>query len=177
MPTKITIDALSAESFEKAAARVRKLQKVYYNKNREFVRELTKAGLRVISANIQPQEGDSEPPIPNNPHVMVGDKDGVMTATLRLRGKDVMFVEFGAGVHFNGPAGQSPHPLGLELGYTIGSYGLGQGKYDTWVYKTDDGVYHVSEGTEAMMPMWRADQEIRNTFASIAKRVFGVTGV
>ena len=177
MPTKITIDALSAESLEKAAQRVRKLQKTYVNRNREFVRQLTDVGIKVIYMNIWGL-GDSEPPEPNEPHVIMGNKDGVMTATLRLRGEDVMFVEFGAGVHYNTPAGQSPHPLGVELGYTIGSYGHGQGANDYWYYTDDDGYMHQSYGTEATMPMWKADQEIRQKFASIAKQVFGsITGV
>lgn len=177
MPTKITIDALSADSLEKAASRVRKLQRTYINRNREFVRQLTALGINVIYMNLW-GEGDSEPPEPNQPHVMMGSKDGVMTATLRLRGEDVMFVEFGAGIHYNTPAGQSPHPLGVELGYTIGSYGQGHGAQEYWTYEDDDGQTHYSQGTEATMPMWKADQEIRQKFASIAKTVFGsITGV
>ena len=118
MPTKITIDALSAESLEKAAQRVRKLQKTYVNRNREFVRQLTDVGIKVIYMNIWGL-GDSEPPEPNEPHVN-----------------------------------------------------------DYWYYTDDDGYMHQSYGTEATMPMWKADQEIRQKFASIAKQVFGsITGV
>ena len=48
--TKITIDALNPDSFARAADRVRKLQKTYVNKNREFVKRLTEAGISVILA-------------------------------------------------------------------------------------------------------------------------------
>lgn len=40
----------------------------------------------------------------------------------------MLFIEFGAGIHYNGSAGSSPHPKGNEFGYTIGSYGKGLGK-------------------------------------------------
>ena len=48
------------------------------------------------------------------------------------RGEDAVWVEFGAGVHYNGSAGTSPHPKGSELGFTIGGYGKGMGKKDVW---------------------------------------------
>ena len=174
--TKVTIDALNPDSFTRAANRVRKLQRTYANKNRVFVRRLTQKGIRVIYQNLN-GDGDSEyPEVPNEPHVVMGAREGVMTATLRLRGEDVMFVEFGAGIYYNGPAGGSPHPLGVELGYTIGSYGQGQGAQDHWFYEKDGDTY-FSKGTEATMPMWKADQAIRQEFASIAKSVFSITGV
>lgn len=174
--TQIRINALSADSLSKAAKRVRKLQQTYVNRNREFVKRLTEAGIKVIYMNLW-GEGDSEIPEPNTPHVMMGNKSGHMTATLRLRGEDVMFVEFGAGVHYNTPAGSSPHPKGAELGYTIGSYGFGQGANEYWFYEDDDGYTQLSYGTEATMPMWKADMEIRQKFVGIAKSVFTITGV
>ena len=181
MPTKIKVDALSAESLEKAASRVRKLQRAYVNANREFVKRLTARGITVMSENLYGR-GDTEPPEISTPHVMMGLRDGIVSATLRLRGEDVMFVEFGAGITYNGPAGSSPHPLGVELGYTIGSYGKGNGRKEYWFYDEvdEEGDVHtqVSYGTEATMPMWKADQAIKNEFASIAKQVFGnLTGV
>lgn len=47
-------------------------------------------------------------------------------------GEDAVWVEFGAGVYHNGSAGSSPHPKGSELGFTIGGYGKGMGKRQTW---------------------------------------------
>ena len=174
--TKITIDALNPDSYKRAASRVRKLQQTYANKNRQFVKELTAAGIKVIYMNLF-GAGDSEIPEPNTPHVVMGHREGVMTATLRLSGEDVMFVEFGAGVHYNGPAGSSPHPLGVKLGYTIGSYGHGQGAKEYWFYEDEDGTTQLSQGTEATMPLWKADQAIRQKFVKIAKSVFSITGV
>ena len=40
--------------------------------------------------------------------------NGGVTIVL-AEGTDAVWVEFGAGVHYNGPVGQSPNPLGREL--------------------------------------------------------------
>lgn len=87
-------------------------------------------------------------------------------------GEDAIWVEFGAGVYHNGPVGSSPHPKGAELGFTIGEYGKGYGKRPAWGYYAD-GDLHITHGTPASMPMYRAMQSVCNEIASIAKEVFG----
>ena len=169
----LTINGLSEKSLKDAQRRVIRYRNAFVNKNRTFVQELVKAGITVMSENLVPEQGDSEPPeIPTTPHVFMGVHEGIMKATLRLRGKDVMFVEFGAGITYNTPVGTSPNPLGVELGFTIGSYGMGQGAQEYWFYEKD-GIKYKSYGTQATMPMYKADMEIRTKFADIAKRVFG----
>jgi len=167
---QMVIDGLHEKSLRDAAKQVRKFKDDFVQKNRTFVQELTKLGIQVIYDHLNGY-GDSEYPEPSNPHVLMGIRDGVMQATLRLRGEDVAFVEFGAGVHYNGTG--SPHPLGVELGYTIGSYGHGQGTQDHWWYEDENGVTVISYGTEATMPLYSADLKIRQQFVSIAKSVFG----
>lgn len=165
---------INADDFAKEARRIKALQEEYRSKVKDFIQELIGVGIPVIYRNLY-GAGDSEPPdlATTTPHVMMGVRDGNMFATLRLRGEDVMFVEFGAGVHYNGPPGQSPNPKGAELGYTIGSYGLGQGRYDHWWYTDDNGEMKVSYGTEATMPMYKADMEIQHRYIDIARKVFG----
>lgn len=167
----LTIDGLSEQSILKAQRQVERFRKKFVEKNRQFVRELLNAGIDVVYQNLY-GEGDSEPPEPDAPRVYMGMREGIMEAVLRLRGEDVMFVEFGAGITYNGPAGQSPNPLGAELGYTIGSYGQGNGAKEYWFYRKD-GEQKMSYGTEATMPMYKADMKIRQTYADIARRVFG----
>lgn len=167
---QMVIDGLHEESLRNAAKQVEKFRQDFVQKNRTFVQELTKLGIQVIYDHLN-GNGDSEYPEPSNPHVVMGIRDGVMQATLRLKGEDVAFVEFGAGVHYNGIG--SPHPLGVELGYTIGSYGQGHGKEDHWWYEDENGDTVISYGTEATMPLYSADLKIRQQFASIAKSVFG----
>ena len=95
-----------------------------------------------------------------------------MSSTIRLVGDDVAFVEFGAGIHFNGHPNSSPNPYGVKLGYTIGSYGLGQGLNEYWFYK-DGGEWKVSEGTEATMPLFHASEAIKQEYLDVARKVFG----
>ncbi len=89
-------------------------------------------------------------------------------------GEDAIWVEFGAGVHHNGASGSSPHPNGNELGFTIGEYGKGMGKRDTWVYYEDGDksrkVY--THGTPATMPMYNAVKQVTDDIQAIAKEVF-----
>lgn len=86
-------------------------------------------------------------------------------------GKDVVFMEFGAGVFYNGSVGSSPHPLGAGLGYTIGSYGNGNGAKEVWGWRDDDG-FHLSHGAPASMPLYKAVMNARNDLEQIAREVF-----
>jgi len=170
---KIVINGLSEQSLLKAARRVEWYQRHLLVKNREFIKELTKKGIEEAHIHLNGM-GDSEPPTfaTENPYVMVGSQEGNMRSTIKLRGEDVAFVEFGAGIHYNQvPVGDSPNPLGVELGYTIGSYGMGQGANDTWIYEKDGHTY-VSFGTQATMPLYNADMKIRQEYRDVARSVF-----
>ena len=87
-------------------------------------------------------------------------------------GEDAVWVEFGTGVYHNGSPGTSPHPSGAELGFTIGSFGKGNGKKETWGYY-EDGALKLTRGTPATMPMARAVTTVCNDISQIAKEVFG----
>lgn len=87
-------------------------------------------------------------------------------------GEDAVWVEFGAGVHHNGSVGSSPHPQGTELGFTIGSYGKGNGARQKWGFY-EDGELKISYGTPAKMPMYNAVKTVCEDITSIAREVFG----
>lgn len=87
-------------------------------------------------------------------------------------GDDAVFMEFGAGVYFNGPEGSSPNPWGADLGFTIGSYGHHLGSREVWGYIGADGERHLTHGTPASMPMYRATMEVVQDIANIAREVF-----
>lgn len=95
--------------------------------------------------------------------------DGTITTVLAT-GKDVIFIEFGAGVYFNGSVGSSPHPKGHEFGFTIGSYGKGKGSRETWAYYTD-GKVQWTHGTKATMPVFKACEIIKLELPKIIKEV------
>lgn len=99
------------------------------------------------------------------------DKRGNITVVV-ASGKDAVWIEFGAGVYHNGSPGSSPHPNGAELGLTIGSFGKGNGKKETWGFY-EDGELRLTHGTPARMPMARAVTTVCNEISQIAKEVFG----
>lgn len=87
-------------------------------------------------------------------------------------GEDAVWAEFGAGVYHNGSAGSSPHPEGSKLGFTIGGYGKGVGKRQTWGFY-EDGELRLTHGTPAVMPMYNAVKTVCDEIADIAKEVWG----
>lgn len=86
-------------------------------------------------------------------------------------GPEAVFIEFGAGVYSNNKP--SPHPRGTELGMTIGSYGKGRGNRLTWGYRDETGEFHLTHGTPAAMPMYKAAAAVRDNIITIAREVFG----
>lgn len=88
-------------------------------------------------------------------------------------GEDAVWVEFGAGVFHNGSVGQSPNPYGAQNGFTIGSYGKGNGAKTAWGYYDEEGNLVRTRGTPATMPLARAVGDTLNEIVSIAREVFG----
>lgn len=170
MSRKISI-RLDEKSIQKAIDELNQYKADVKRKNEEFVQKLAEIGIPVIDQNIASAAGDSDKS--HNTSIKVNSFGDYSQAVLTVEGKDLLFIEFGAGVHFNGSAGSSPHPKGQELGYTIGSYGKGQGKKDSWFYYADSGESVLSHGTQATMPVYKASIEIRNQIRKIAKEVFG----
>ena len=99
---------------------------------------------------------------------VVVEDNGNMTLVI-ANGEDAVFMEFGAGVYYNGGVGSSPNPLGAALGYTIGSYGKGNGAKAVWGFKGDDGALHLTHGVPASMPLYRALQRVVNDIEQIAR--------
>lgn len=95
---------------------------------------------------------------------------GDITVVL-AQGEEAVFVEFGAGVYHNTPAGSTPHEWGAEHGFTIGTYGKGHGARRAWGYVDEDGL-HITRGTPAQMPMYNAVKNILPRIPEIAKEVF-----
>ena len=102
---------------------------------------------------------------------VVVEDNGNMTLVI-ANGEDAVFMEFGAGVYYNGGVGSSPNPLGAALGYTIGSYGKGNGAKAVWGFKGEDGALHLTHGVPASMPIYRALQSVVNDIEQIAREVF-----
>ena len=167
----INIDLLNNRSLDKAIQQLREYQNSLNDKCAEFVRRLAEVGIPVIDENIAAAQGDSDKG--HNTYIKINSFGSYSQAELIVQSNSILWIEFGAGVHFNGHLGSSPHPKGNELGYTIGSYGKGQGKNDFWFYYADSGEAVMSHGTQATMPVYKAGLEIKRQILKIAKEVFG----
>lgn len=89
---------------------------------------------------------------------------------ISIKGKDVFFIEFGAGVYYNGPE-PYPAPRPPEVA-KIGEFGDGKGKRSGWYYNDRSEEPRFTRGTPAAMPMWWASKEIQQHLAEIAREVF-----
>lgn len=161
---------LSHKSIQDTIKQLRAYQKSLVSKNEEFVRRLAELGIPVIDENIALAQGDSDKN--HNTYIRINNFGGYSQATLVCEGSDLLFIEFGSGIHYNTPAGTSPHPKGQDFGCTIGSYGQGNGKNESWVYYADSGEWVRSYGTEATMPVYKASVKIMQNIRKIAKEVF-----
>lgn len=89
---------------------------------------------------------------------------------ITANGEAVCFIEFGAGVYYNGP---EPYPLPRPSGVSkIGEYGQGKGKQNTWGYYSDNGELVLTHGTPAAMPMYFTSRTMQKEIAKIANEVF-----
>lgn len=168
--SKKIVFKLSPQSIQNAIDELEKYKDTFLNKNEIFVQRLCEVGIPVVRENISSSTGDSDKNY--NTYIQVNSYQGYSEAKLIVEGRELLFIEFGAGIHYNGSAGSSPHPKGNEFGYTIGSYGKGLGKKDHWYYTTGTGENIKSFGTKATMPVYKASQTMIQQIRKIAKEVF-----
>lgn len=175
MPKTITM-TLDALSIDKAIAEIRAYEKEVTQKTR-VLRETVAEKIRDRSAE-RFAGAPGEDIITSRPEGYVADKTVTVDkreegdeSIVYAEGKEAVFIEFGAGIHHNGNVGGSPHPWGLDLGFTIGGYGKNYGSRHTWRFI--DGEFGVmTHGTPASMPMYNSVQETRGELETIAKDVF-----
>jgi hypothetical protein len=87
-----------------------------------------------------------------------------------MSGKDALFIEFGAGIYYNG----SDPPHAQEFRYGVGTYNPASDNAfnpDGWYYWTGTERKH-SYGTEGTYPMYHAAETARNNAIKNAIEVF-----
>lgn len=149
------------------------------NKMREVVTRLANLGIPVIEEKIaeasyeyDAQGIQSGSDTQHRTYVDVKSFGDTAVAKLILEGREVLFIEYGSGTYYNTAVGTSPHPLGEQYGYLIGSYGLGNGAKRVWGYYSESGELVLTRGTKATMPMYHADQAIILMAEEIIREVF-----
>ena len=174
MSKTITIDIFDPASIDRAVNEIREYSRWVQRKTDELRERIAYFIAKDASAvfNTAVAEDDMrEGVITGNVEVSV-EPQGDNTTVIIASGKDAVFMEFGAGVYYNGSVGSSPNPLGTALGFTIGSYGKGNGAKEVWGYYGDDGEIHLTHGAPASMPLYKAVQSVSRDIARIAREVF-----
>ena len=174
MNRTISIDVLSAASIDAAINDLRDYANRVQRKTDELRERVAYFIAKDASAVFNTAVADDligEGAVTGSVQVSVEPR-GDNTTVIIANGKDAVFMEFGAGVYYNGAVGNSPNPWGADLGFTIGSYGLGNGRKEVWGYKGEDGEIHLTHGVPASMPLYRAVQSVSRDIANIAREVF-----
>ena len=138
----------------------------------EFVRKLGEAGIKVVNSEFAKITASPDYDPTHSTELRLSSFGAITQGTLIVEGRQVLFIEFGAGVHYNGMVGKSPHPKGKDFGYAIGEYGWKQGRNEWWGYRAASGEWIMTQGVQAQMPVWKAAQEMMNLVKSTAKEVF-----
>jgi hypothetical protein len=173
MSRTITIDIFNPASIDAAVKEIRDYADWVKRKTDELRERVAYFIAKDASAVFNTAVADDligEGAVIGSVNVVVED-NGNMTLVI-ANGEDAVFMEFGAGVYYNGGVGSSPNPLGAALGYTIGSYGKGNGAKAVWGFKGEDGALHLTHGVPASMPLYRALQSVVNDIEQIAREVF-----
>lgn len=162
---------LSEKSIDDAVAQIEAYKERLNYKLEEYIRQLGERGKQTVDDNMSNILGDSD-----SSHFTdmkdISRSGSRVDGTLFVQGADLAFIEFGAGVHYNGAVGTAAYDWAASQGYTIGSYGNGNGAKDYWYYRKD-GVSHRSQGTKANAPLYHASETIRQDARRIARDVFG----
>ena len=173
MSRTITVNVFDTASIQRAIRELEAYKKWLTEKAEELKRRvayLIATNAREIFNNAVADDLINEAAVIGNVDVTV-EHNGNVTLVI-ANGEDAVFMEFGAGVYHNGSVGSSPNPLGANLGFTIGSYGLGNGAKNAWGFRDENGDLHLTHGVPASMPMYRSMMAVVNNIEQIAREVF-----
>ena len=174
MSKTITIDVFDPASIDAAVREIKAYSQWVQRKTDELRERIAYFIAKDASAvfNTAVAEDDMREGIITGSVEVSVEPQGDNTTVIIASGKDAVFMEFGAGVYYNGAVGSSPNPWGTGLGFTIGSYGKGNGRKEVWAYDGGDGQIHLTHGTPASMPLYRAVQSVSRDIVKIAREVF-----
>jgi len=171
--TRVTLQAdFSAEGMRYLANQIRQYKQDIERANTLFVRRLAEHGFTIATQRIVKSFPtlDSDKPY-GSLDIITDDEGNVASCTLQFSSEQALFIEFGAGVHYN--KGNN-HPLEGKFGYGVGTYPNQKNAWNDkgWNYMGEDGRWHHSKGTMATMPMYTAGMSMREQIEAIAKEVY-----
>lgn len=169
---RITIDSASAGSLQ---ASLRKLE-AYVTKLRKLETELPRVLTEFGAESAQVKFDSAVYDVLLNGAGTIANINVTSQPTgngfaVVANGREVCFVEFGAGVHFNGAGStyKGQRPTGID---GIGEFGKGHGKQHVWVYESQfSGNKMFTQGTPASNAMYYTANEIRRRVVKEARRI------
>lgn len=170
---RLNISLTTQGSLNKAIEYLEQYKESLNEKTMRFIEELGNVGITALNARV-----NSISPFYKGEDLDVNleIKDGIMGATITMSGDQCAFIEFGSGVLFNAPKGDSLHPKGKEFGYTIGSYNPDSPNAESptgWWYYDEHGQKQHTYGTPTFAPLHNSEMEMINEIKSIFYEVFG----
>lgn len=164
MARKTITLSLSGSSIDRAIKELKAYQKRVEQKTNELANRLAEIGANEARVRFMGAQYS-------------GDNDAVVTVEpiangykIVATGGSVFFIEFGAGVYYNGAEPYpEPRPAGIS---EIGEYGQGKGSRKAWGFYDERGELVITHGTPAAMPMLHASRVIKQDVQRIAKEVF-----
>ena len=100
-------------------------------------------------------------------------QDGTVVYNLKANGDHVAFIEFGAGVYYNGLGGGWEHHRTKPQGIVeIGEYGKHKGRNNQWSFYDENGELQLTNGTPSQPGMGIAAERMREAIEEIAREVF-----
>ena len=176
--SKIIKATLSTRSLRQAIAEIQRYKVWLHERLQVFCNRLVDIGVETVSVVIADVPGEE---LGTDEGVMVepvySSEDGLIGAAVHLRGKEVAFLEFSAGIKY----GQSDYQLDSGAPYGMGTY-PGKGHWNDpkgWYFydprnpMANERGYVHTYGTRPYMPMYRAHEDIILSIASVAMEVFG----
>ena len=161
---------LSKASVDSAIAQLKEYLQSLNDKNALFVKRLAESGIPVIDEKIEGSAGDADKY--HDTQIKIHSYGDYSEATLTVSGQDILFIEFGSGIHYN--EGSSATHSG-QFGYGVGTYPGQTHAFDPkgWWYKDETGAPQHSYGQQATAPMLQASHEIIANIRKIAREVYG----
>ena len=159
---------LSENGIKEARREIADLKAWIESKLGEYLEELSKIGIEVIKVNVANAMGADDKNVDITTDLSHNGSKASMT--IRVTGKSILFIEYGAGIRFNNG---NVHPFAHEHGYGVGTYpGQTHAFNPNGWYWREGGKLHHSYGTQATMPMYKAWMSIQENALEVAKRVF-----
>ena len=164
---KVIKCGLDSASINNAIKELREYRESLNAKIKELVESLTSEGVEVARTWVQVAQGDASDVAVD---FLINSAGDITMAQIMLTGKDALFVEFGAGIYYNGA--DTPHAA--EFGYGIGTYNPSSDNAfnpNGWYYWTGTQRVH-SYGTEGTYPLYHAAENARNKAIQKAIEIF-----